>query len=95
MTENDRFLTYEKLSLYKRMDNLFDESVPSATVIPYYNASGDLTTLLHVINGETKRTDSFSYSDSSVTEVREMSTGETLTIVTNLTTGDISQTLSV
>lgn len=95
MTDNDRVLTYEKFSLYKRLDNLFNDTIPSAITTPVHDANGVLTSLVHVINGETKRTDSFTYLESSVTEEREMDTGETLTIVTNLSTGEITQMLSV
>lgn len=65
---------------------LYDE-IPGTTQSYVYTGS-TLTGVLHKQNGTTIRTDSFTFTDNSIVETRTLSTGETITITTNLVTLD-------
>ncbi len=47
---------------------------------------GVITTILHKIGNAVRRTDAFTFSDDEIIETRTMSTGEILTITTDLET---------
>ena len=69
------------------------EEIPD-TVQTYTFTSGNLTQLLHSRNNAAVRTDAFTYGTNTLTEVRTLSSGESLTIVTNLTTLETTITYS-
>lgn len=71
----------------KRM-RLLAEDMPECTATPTFDANGNITTLTHVYtaNGLTARTDEYTRTSTTVTEVRTLDSGETLTITTNLNT---------
>jgi hypothetical protein len=71
----------------KRM-RLLAEDMPECTATPTFDANGNITTLTHVYtaNGLTARTDEYTRGETTITEVRTLDSGETLTITTNLTT---------
>jgi len=73
-TENERIALLH-------MDEIND-TVQSIT----FDSAGDVSTITHVRNGTAIRTDAFTFGTGSITEVRTLSTGESLTIVTNTTT---------
>lgn len=65
---------------------LEEENIPGTTQTPSFNSSGDITQIVHKQGTTTIRTDVFTFGANSITEVRTLNTGESLTITTNLTT---------
>lgn len=65
---------------------LEEENIPGTTQTPSFNSSGDITQIVHKQGSTTIRTDVFTFGANSITEVRTLNTGESLTITTNLTT---------
>ena len=51
-----------------------------------FDSVGNVSTITHVRNNVMIREDEFAFGDGTITEVRTLNTGETLTIVTNTTT---------
>ena len=52
-----------------------------------FNDSGNVQQIVHEASGGTaKRTDAFTYSGNTITEVRTLDSGESLTIATNMGT---------
>ena len=51
-----------------------------------FDSVGNVSTITHVRNNVMIRKDEFAFGDGTITEVRTLNTGETLTIVTNTTT---------
>lgn len=51
-----------------------------------FDSVGNVSTITHARGNTVIRTDAFTFADGSITEVRTLNTGETLTIVTNTTT---------
>ena len=62
------------------------ESLEDATITPTFDNDGNIVGLTHTVNGNTVRTDTITVTSSTATEVRTLSTGERLTITTDLTT---------
>jgi len=65
---------------------LVAESLDNATITPTLDNDGNIIGLTHKINGETVRTDTITITSTTATEVRTLSTGQRLTITTDLTT---------
>ena len=86
---NSRKTTLESLmELFSDSDPkamLLTENIPN-TVQTYTYTGDDITGILHKRNGTTIRTDAYTFTDTTVTEVRTLNTGQSLTIVTNLET---------
>lgn len=61
------------------------EEIPDTTQT-YTFSGGSVAQVLHANGGTTVRTDVFTYGADTITETRTLSTGESLTITTNLTT---------
>lgn len=72
---------------------LYASEIPD-TIQSYVFSAGSVSQVVHSRNNVTVRTDTFTYSPSSITEVRTLNTGESLTIVTNLTTLETTVTYS-
>ena len=70
---------------------LINDEVPN-TVQSYTFSDGSVSQIVHKRSGTMIRTDVFTYGTSSITEVRTLNTGESLTIVTNLETLETSIT---
>ena len=51
-----------------------------------FDSVGNVSTITHVRNNVMIREDEFAFGDGTITEVRTLNTGETLTIVTNTNT---------
>ncbi len=66
--------------------SLFDEFIAGTVQSVTFDASGNVQTITHTNGAATVRTDSFTFATNTITEVRTLATGESLTIVTNLTT---------
>ena len=66
---------------------LLHDEIPDTTQTIAFDSSGNVSTITHT-NGSnvSVRTDAFTFAANSITEVRTLSTGEMLTIVTNTTT---------
>ncbi len=63
------------------------ENVPDTTQTLVYDSDGNISTVYHKNSSNVAiRTDVFTFTDTSITEVRTLSSGESLTIVTNLST---------
>lgn len=64
---------------------LLNDEVPN-TIQAYTFDNGKVSQVVHSRNSAAVRTDAFTYGTGTITEVRTLNTGESLTIVTNLTT---------
>ena len=64
---------------------LLNDEVPN-TIQAYTFNNGKVSQVVHSRNSAAVRTDAFTYGTGTITEVRTLNTGESLTIVTNLTT---------
>ena len=66
---------------------LLHGEIPNTTQTIEFDSLGNVSTITHT-NGSNVdvRTDAFTFSANSITEVRTLNTGETLTVVTNTTT---------
>lgn len=63
------------------------EDIPSTTQTLVYGSDGNISTVYHKNSSNVAiRTDVFTFTDASITEVRTLSSGESLAIVTNLST---------
>lgn len=72
---------------------LLNDEVPNTTQ-EYTFSNGKVSQVVHSRNSSSVRTDAFTYGTGTITEVRTLSTGENLTIVTNLTTLETTITYS-
>lgn len=81
----------QELNQEKKYQLLLDDSVPN-TVQEYTFSGGAVSQVTHKRSGTTIRTDAFTYETSSITEVRTLNTGESMTIATNLETLETSVT---
>ena len=72
---------------------LLNDEVPNTTQ-EYTFSNGKVSQVVHSRNSASVRTDAFTYGTGTITEVRTLSTGENLTIVTNLTTLETTITYS-
>lgn len=75
----------ERLSDVKDDLKLLSDEIPDTTQ-SYIFSNGSVSQVTHSRNSVAIRTDTFTYGESTITEVRTLNTGETLTIVTNLIT---------
>ena len=72
---------------------LLSDEVPNTTQA-YTFTSGRVSQVVHSRNSSAVRTDAFTYGTGTITEVRTLSSGESLTIVTNLSTLETTITYS-
>lgn len=72
---------------------LLSDDVPN-TVQHYTFSGSSVSQVTHMRDSEAIRTDTFTYGDNQITEVRTLNTGESLTIVTNLATLETAVTFS-
>lgn len=89
----DAKATGDELRQSDTYQKLLCDDVPD-TVQTYTFSAGSVSQVTHTKNGTDVRTDAFTYGESTITEVRTLSTGESLTIVTNLTTLETTVTYS-
>lgn len=74
---------------------LLHEVIPDTVQsITFNGTTGNISTITHVRNGTTIRTDTFTFGTGVITEVRTLNTGEKLTIATNTTTLQTTVTYS-
>lgn len=66
---------------------LQEENIPGTTQTITFDSSGNVSQIVHKNSSNVAvRTDVFTFGTNTITEVRTLYTGETLTIVTNTTT---------
>ena len=66
---------------------LLHGEIPNTTqTIAFNQTTGDVSTITHARGNTVIRTDAFTFAEGSITEVRTLNTGESLTIVTNTET---------
>lgn len=83
----------EDLSESDVLQKLLHDNVPD-TVQNYTFTDGTVSRVEHKSGNTVKRSDVFTYGTTSITEVRTLDSGESLTIVTNLSTLETSVTYS-
>lgn len=90
------YVSNGQMESHIKEERLMMDNIPGTTVTPTLDANGDVTSITHVetVSGNTIRTDTFSKTTTTVTEVRTLSTGEVLTIVTNRETRVTTYTFS-
>jgi len=84
---------HEKFAAYFGAE-LGADPIPGTTQAITFDGSGNVSTVTHTLNGTVIRTDAFTFGEDTITEVRTLATGQTLTIVTNLTTLSTTSTYS-
>lgn len=62
------------------------EEIPDTVQSITFDAAGNVDTITHTRDNVVIRTDEFTFGANTITEVRTLNTGESLTIVTNTTT---------
>ena len=65
---------------------LLADEVPGTTQTITFAGNGNVQTITHTRDNVAVRTDAFTFAENTITEVRTLSTGESLTIVTDTTT---------
>ena len=66
---------------------LQEETIPDTTQTISFDSSGNVSSIVHKDgSNNTIRSDAFTFGANTITEIRTLYTGETLTIVTNTTT---------
>ena len=78
--------TYEEFSGLVTEEELLRSELVGVTQTVTFDNSGNPSTIVYTKNGTTVRTDTFTWTASSVTEVRTLSSGKHITLTTNLTT---------
>lgn len=73
-------------------ENLLRSEMPGTSTTVTMDSNGNPTSIVHIANSETVRTDSFVWSTNSVVETRTLASGKYITITTNLDT--LAQTIS-
>lgn len=65
---------------------LHDEEIDNTVQTIVFDGNGNVQSITHSRDGSAIRTDTFTFGANTITEVRTLSSGETLTIVTNTVT---------
>lgn len=76
----------DRIEAGDEMALLQEENIPGTTQEIAFTASGDLSSITHKIGNDAVRTDTFTFATNTITEVRTLASGATLTIVTNTST---------
>lgn len=74
------------ISDVKNTLSLLDDEIPDTVQTITFDQDGNVQRITHSRNNIAVRTDVFTFTDAAITEVRTLSTGQSLTIVTNLAT---------
>ena len=80
--------TFQPISTNIRNDQelLEKENIPATAQSIEFNEDGNVSVIRHQAGAELIRSDAFSFTSDSITELRTLYTGSTLTIVTNTET---------
>ena len=65
---------------------LLSDAVPNTVQAITFDDAGNVSTIVHANNGVTVRIDTFTFAGTTITEARALTTGGSLTLVTDLTT---------
>jgi len=65
---------------------LLSEMIPDTVQSITFDSAGNVSTITHMRSNTAIRTDAFTFGTSTITEIRTLNTGESLTLVTNTTT---------
>ena len=76
----------EEITALKEDLMLQEETIPDTVQTITFDSEGNVSAITHTANNVAVRTDAFTFGTDTITEVRTLSTGESLTIVTNTTT---------
>lgn len=76
----------QDFATYVKVHMLLGDSVENTTQAYTFDGSGNLVQVTHTRDNTAIRTDAFTYGEGTVTEVRTLNTGETMTFVTTLAT---------
>lgn len=76
----------QDFATYVKVHMLLGDSVENTTQAYTFDGSGNLAQVTHTRDNTAIRTDAFTYGEGTVTEVRTLNTGETMTFVTTLAT---------
>lgn len=71
---------------------LFQENIPGTVQTIAFDSAGNIQSVTHKENNVVVRTDVFTFASSTITEVRTLATGESLTIITNTDTLETTTT---
>jgi hypothetical protein len=71
---------------------LFQENIPGTVQTIAFDSAGNIQSVTHKENNVVVRTDVFTFAASTITEVRTLASGESLTIVTNTDTLETTTT---
>lgn len=71
---------------------LFQENIPGTVQTIAFDSAGNVQSITHIEGTTAVRTDVFTFGTSTITEVRTLATGESLTIVTNTDTLETTTT---
>lgn len=85
----------EKVTSLKEDLMLQEETIPDTVQTITFDSAGNVSAITHTANNVAVRTDAFTFGTDTITEVRTLSTGESLTIVTNTTTLQTTITYAV
>ena len=76
----------QDFATYVKVHMLLGDNVENTTQAYTFDGSGNLAQVTHTRDNTAIRTDVFTYGEETVTEVRTLNTGETMTFVTALAT---------
>ena len=82
----------EETSALKSAFALFQENIPGTVQTIAFDSAGNVQSITHMEGTTAVRTDVFTFGTSTITEVRTLATGESLTIVTNTDTLETTTT---
>ncbi|MBO5567367.1 MAG: hypothetical protein J6A79_00220 [Clostridia bacterium] len=75
-------------------NDLHLEEIPDTTQAITFDQSGNVQSIVRSRNNTAVRTDVFTFGENTITEVRTLANGHSLTMVTNLTTLETTVTYS-
>ena len=84
----------DDLSRQLNDNDLHLEEIPDTTQAITFDQSGNVQSIVHSRNNTAVRTDVFTFGENTITEVRTLANGHSLTMITNLTTLETTVTYS-
>ena len=82
----------DDVSSLKSAIALMQENIPGTVQTIAFDSAGNVQSITHTENNVAVRTDVFTFGTNTITEVRTLNTGESLTIVTNTNTLETTTT---
>ena len=85
--EATKIMNLQDGAVLLKSQNLFHEVIPGTTQTIVFDSEGNVSSIIHKDGDDNAvRTDVFTFAGNLITEVRTLSSGESLTIVTNTET---------